>query len=370
MAGKSRNRPDNRSRIDRLRFSFLASRSDAFLVTEPHNIQYLCGFTGSAGMLLVEASRSTLYTDSRYTFQAHEEVSNSRIEIVRHGLIRAVGETLRKRKAVRGRLRVAYSSGHVTVAQLRALQGASGSRVRWVDGGNAVEMLRAVKDSQELAKMRAAAALISDVFTGAVPLIRAGLTEIDLAAELEHSMKRKGASGPSFETIVAAGPHSAWAHARPSSKPLRKSELVVIDQGAILHGYCSDMTRTVFLGRASAKIRRMYRAVLAAQEAARAAIRPGITGGSVDAAARQVLKAEHLAQFFTHSTGHGLGLEVHEMPRLGKGGATVLEEGMVITIEPGVYVEGLGGIRIEDDVVVTSTGAEDLTTAPREFLEL
>jgi Xaa-Pro aminopeptidase len=353
--------------VDRLRFSFSALGADAFLVSELHNIQYLCGFTGSAGLLLVEPSRATLYTDSRYTFQAHEEVSGARIVIARHGLIAAVGEELRHR---RGRVRVAYSPAHLTVAEHAALQKAAGNRIRWVNGGSAVEKLRAVKDAEELAAMRQTAALISDVFLEVLPLIKPGITELGLAAELEYVMKQKGASRPSFETIVATGPHSAWAHARPSSNPLRKSQLVVLDQGAILHGYCSDMTRTVFLGRASAHVRRLYRAVLAAQEAARAAIRPGVSAESVDAAARRVLKGERLVQYFTHSTGHGLGLEVHEMPRLGKGEKTILEEGMVITIEPGVYVRGLGGIRIEDDVVVTANGGVDLTTAPREFLEL
>jgi Xaa-Pro aminopeptidase len=353
--------------MDRLRFSFSALGADVFFVSDLHNIQYLCGFTGSAGILLVEASRAILFTDSRYTYQAHEEVIGARIVIAKHGLISAAGQELRRR---RGRVRVAYSPAQLTVALFAALQKAAGASVRWVNGGSAVERLRAVKDAQELATMRQAAVLISDVFTEALPLIKPGLTELDLAAELEYLMKQKGASGPSFETIVAAGPHSAWAHARPSSNPLRKSQLVVLDQGAILHHYCSDMTRTVFLGRAPANVRRMYRAVLAAQEAARAAIRPGVSGELVDAAARRVLKRERLAQYFTHSTGHGLGLEVHEMPRLGKGEKTILEEGMVITIEPGVYVEGLGGIRIEDDVVVTSEGGVDLTTARRDFLEL
>jgi Xaa-Pro aminopeptidase len=227
-----------------------------------------------------------------------------------------------------------------------------------------------VKDFAELAIMRDAAVLISAVVEDVLPGIKPGVTELEVAAELEYGMKRKGASGASFETIVAAGPHSAWAHARPSSNPLRKSQLVVLDQGAILHGYCSDMTRTVFLGRAPANVRRLYQAVLAAQEAAKAAIRPGVSGESVDAAARRVLKRERLVRYFTHSTGHGLGIEVHEMPRLGKGDRTILEEGMVITVEPGVYVEGMGGIRIEDDVVVTAKGCEDLTTAPRNFIEL
>lgn len=353
--------------MDRLRFSFSAVGADAFLVSHLPNIRYLCGFTGSAALLLVEQSSATLFTDSRYTFQAHEEVSNARIKIARTGLIRAAGEALRQR---RGRVRAAYDPSHFTVAQLFAIKRAASERVRWIDGGNAVEKLRAVKDLTELAIMRDAAVLISAVVEEALPGVKAGVTELEIAAELEYGMKRRGAGGASFETIVAAGPHSAWAHARPSSNPLRKSQLVVLDQGAILHGYCSDMTRTVFLGRAPANVRRMYQAVLAAQEAAKAAIRPGVSGESVDAAARRVLKRERLAPYFTHSTGHGLGLEVHEMPRLGKGDKTILEEGMVITVEPGVYVEGLGGIRIEDDVVVTAKGCEDLTTAPRDFIEL
>lgn len=353
--------------MDRLRFSFSAVGADAFLVSHLPNIRYLCGFTGSAALLLVEQSSATLFTDSRYTFQAHEEVSNARIKIARAGLIRAAGEALAQR---RGRVRAAYSPSHSTVAQLSAIKRAASDRVRWVDGGDAVEKLRSVKDPDELAIMRDAAVLISAVVEEALPGIKPGVTELEVAAELEYAMKRKGASGASFETIVAAGPHSAWAHARPSSNPLRKSQLVVLDQGAILHGYCSDMTRTVFLGRAPANIRRLYRAVLLAQEAAKAAIRPGVSGESVDAAARRVLKRERLVRYFTHSTGHGLGMEVHEMPRLGKGDKTILEEGMVITVEPGVYVEGLGGIRIEDDIVVTAKGCEDLTTAPRDFIEL
>jgi Xaa-Pro aminopeptidase len=336
-------------------------------VSHLHNIRYLCGFSGSAGLLLVEPSASTLFTDSRYTFQAREEVTEARIHIAKKGLLSAVGERLRSRKR---RGVVAYSAGRMTVEQKEGLQRAAGSKVRWVRESGEVEKLRAVKDAGELARMGEAAKLISEVFASILPSIEPGITELDLAAQMEYAMKRQGASGPSFETIVASGPRSAWAHARPTSKRLRKSELVVLDQGAILRDYCSDMTRTVFLGRATQKVRRLYRAVLEAQEAAKRAIRPGITAGAVDSAARGVLGAYGFARYFTHSTGHGLGLEVHEMPRIGRDEKFVLGEGMVLTVEPGVYIEGLGGIRIEDDVVVTADGCADLTTAPREFLEL
>lgn len=353
--------------MDRLRLSFSELQAGSVLVSHPPDIRYLCGFTGSAGVLLVDEGGSTLFTDSRYTFQSREEVSGARITIAKHGIPRAVGEALRQR---RGRSWVAYSPGKVTVDQLEALKTSSGGHVRWVKGLGVVESLRAIKDASELANMRGAAAIASEVFQSILPTIRPGVTELELAAEIEYRLKQRGASGPSFETIVAAGKRTAWAHARPSTKPLRKNELVMVDHGAILRGYCSDMTRTVFLGRAPSKVRRLYRAVADAQEAARQAIRPGMKAGQADSAARQVLKRNGLARYFTHSTGHGLGLEVHELPRLGKGEQTVLQAGMVVTVEPGIYLEGVGGIRIEDDVVVTATGAESLTTASREFLEL
>lgn len=337
------------------------------LVSYLPNIHYLCGFSGSAALLLVESSRSTLFTDSRYTFQAREEVTDARVEIARHGLIQAVGEVLRRRTAIK---KVAYSAAYVSVAQKAALAAAAGPGIRWVSDGDEVQKLRALKEPEEIAVMSDAAVLISRVFEQTLPKIRPGVTELDIAAEIEFAMKKLGASGPSFETIVAAGPHSAWAHARPGSKQLKAGDLVVLDQGAILRAYCSDMTRTVFVGKAPERVRKLYRAVLEAQEAAKAAIRPGVTAGEVDAAARGLLKRYRFDQYFTHSTGHGLGLEVHEMPRIGRGEKTILQEGMVLTVEPGMYLEGLGGIRIEDDVVVTATGARDLTTAPRDFLEL
>jgi len=357
----------NRSRLDRLRFCFSELHADALLVSHPANIRYLCGFTGSAGLLLVELPKATLFTDSRYTFQANEEVSGARIQIAKDGIVKAVGEALRKRG---GQPLVAYSANHLTVAQKEALHSASGASVRWLKDASVVERLRAVKDREELARIREAAELISEVFRRGLPFIKPGISELELAGKMEYTMKELGASGASFETIVASGPRSAWAHARPTAKLLKKSELVVLDQGAILRGYCSDLTRTVFLGRISPKLRRMYGAVLEAQEAAKKAIRPGATAGEVDAAARGVLRRRGLAKYFTHSTGHGLGLEVHEMPRLGRGEKFVLQEGMVVTVEPGIYVQGTGGIRIEDDVVVQAGGAADLTNATRELIEI
>jgi Xaa-Pro aminopeptidase len=357
----------SRSRIHRLRLSLSKAHADALLVTHLPNIRYLCGFSGSAAILLVESSRATLFTDSRYTLQAREEVQGATVTIARHGLLRAVGEALQRR---RGRLRLGYAPAQLTVAQKSALQSFAGARVRWIPAPHEVERLRAIKDAGELALMREAAILIGDIWSAALRGIKPGVSELAVAAQLERSMKLRGASGPSFETIVASGPRSAWPHAQPTPKLLKKNELVVMDQGAILRGYCSDMTRTVFLGRAAGGVRGLYAAVLEAQQAAKAAIRPGVKAGDVDSVARKVLRRHGYVRYFTHSTGHGLGIEVHEMPRLGAGEETLLEEGMVITVEPGVYIEGFGGIRIEDDVVVTAHGAQDLTVASRDFLEL
>jgi Xaa-Pro aminopeptidase len=367
VAQKSAALNSGRSRIQRLRLSLSEACADALLVTHLPNVRYLCGFSGSAGILLVEFSRATLFTDSRYTLQAREEVRDAGVVIARHGLIRAVGEALQRR---RQRMRVGYAPTQVTVAQKQALQAGAGARIRWASAPGAVERLRAVKDAGELAVMREAALLISDVWTAVIRQVKPGISELAVAAELDRAMKLRGASGPSFDTIVAAGPRSAWPHAQPTPKLLKKNELVVLDQGAILRGYCSDMTRSVFLGRAAGKVRGLYGAVLEAQQAAKAAIQPGVQAADVDSAARKVLRRHGLVRYFTHSTGHGLGIEVHEMPRLGMGEDTLLEQGMVITVEPGVYIEGLGGIRIEDDVVVTAKGAEDLTSASRNFLEL
>ncbi len=353
--------------MDRLRNLFSALGVDALLVSHLPNVQYLCGFSGSAGLLLVETGASTLFTDSRYTFQAAEEVVGARVHIAKHGLIRAASEAIRKKGRHR---KVGYSLTYASVAQHNALQAGAGKHVRWMPDNDAVEKLRAVKDAGELAIMQEAADVISGVFADVLQKIRPEATELEVAAEIEHAIKRRGGSGPSFETIVAAGPRSAWAHARPSGNPLGKSGLVVLDQGAIIRGYCSDMTRTVLLGRASNEVRHLYQAVLDAQQSAKKAIHAGVKAGDVDAAARKSLKQAGLAQYFTHSTGHGLGLEVHEMPRLGRGETTVLQEGMVVTVEPGVYVQGLGGVRIEDDVVVTADGCADLTTARRDLLEL
>jgi len=339
---------------------------DCLLVTHPANWYYLTGFTGDSGALAIASRGTTLITDGRFTIQAKEEAPGVHVELQKGALYSSVGEWLKKRNI----RRVGYDPEQWTVGQFKALRASSGAKCRAIEARAVVESQRTSKDVQELAVMRKAAILAGEVLEGALKLLRPGITEIEIAAEIEYRMKKRGATGPSFETIVASGKRSALPHARPTSKCLRKNELVVLDLGVILGHYCSDITRTVHLGRPSNRIRGWYRAVQEASQAATAAVQAGVTCGEVDAAARGILQKYGLADYFVHSTGHGLGLEVHEAPRVARGQAIRLEAGNVITIEPGVYVEGVGGIRIEDDVAVGVRGSEVLTRITRDLIEL
>ena len=336
------------------------------LSMNPASWYYLTGFTGEAGALLLSAKGSFLVTDGRFTAQAKEETSGLQVVKQDGSLMATVGSLLRSRP----QNRIGFDAGQVTVAQFGALRKAAGPRVRWVRADGEVEDRRQRKEPAEIAQMRKAALLAGDILSAAVKLLKPGVREIEVAAEIEYQMRRRGASGPAFETIVAFGARSAHPHARPTERRLRKNELVVLDLGVILGHYCSDITRTVFVGRAPARIRRWYRAVQEAQAAAVAAAQAGTSSGDVDAAARRVLAGYRLDQFFVHSTGHGLGLEVHEDPRVARGQKHLLVSGNVITIEPGVYVPGVGGIRIEDDVAVHAERTEVLTRIPRDLIEI
>ena len=341
-------------------------RLSGVLSMNPASWYYLTGFTGEAGALLVSSKGSWLVTDGRFTSQAKEETSGLRVVRQEESLMGTMGRLLRGRP----RSRIGFDATQLSVAQFRALRKAAGPRVRWVRADGEVEKGRQCKNPAEMAQMRKAARLAGDVLSAALKLLKPGVREIEIAAEIEYQMRRRGASGPAFESIVAFGARSAHPHARPTAKRLRKNELVVLDLGAILAHYCSDITRTVFVGRAPVRIRRWYGALQEAQASAVAAARAGISCGDVDAAARGVLARYRLDQYFVHSTGHGLGLQVHEDPRVARGQKHVLVPGNVITIEPGIYVPGVGGIRIEDDVAVHADRTEVLTRVPRDLIEI
>jgi Xaa-Pro aminopeptidase len=346
--------------------SFLDAKVDSLLVSSPANWYYLTGFTGEAGAVLVSRKETRLITDGRFVTQSREETSGIRVMQQKGSLFEFVGKYLKGSAAGR----VGFDPTQLTVSQLQALRKAAGPNCHWVPAPGLVEALRMRKDPGELVQMRKAAILAGEVLEGALPMLRPGVREFEVGAEIEYQMRKRGSSGPAFETIVAFGERAALPHARPTSKRLRKNELVVLDLGVILGHYCSDMTRTVFVGRAPVRIRAWYHAVMEAQRAAIAAVKNGASCGAVDAAARQVLTHHRLENLFVHSTGHGLGLEVHEDPRVARGQEKRLEPGNVITIEPGVYAEGIGGIRIEDDVAVHADRAEVLTRVRRDLIEL
>lgn len=337
---------------------------DALLVTHLPNVRYLCGFAGSAGILALTQRSAVFLTDGRYDLQASREVQNARVVIAKGPTLIAAAKTATRSKSI------GIEAEHLSVANRKIIAGVLPKGSRLKDTRGLVESLRMIKEPEEVALIRQAVDFGSDLLPIAIAALKPGTHETEVAAEIEYGARKRGAEAMSFETIIAAGQRSALPHGVASSATIPSKGYVVMDFGVILHGYCSDMTRTVHMGVASREERSLYQAVLSAQLAGIEACMPGTTLTEVDAAARSELRRTKLDRYFTHSTGHGLGLEIHEPPRLAKGQDEVLQPGMVVTIEPGVYLAGQCGIRIEDVVVVTDHGHEVLTRAKKELIEL
>ena len=343
----------------------------AFVVSSPTNITYLCGFEGSQGLLVLTASGHRLILDGRYAsaargLQAAGALGPVEIRHAEGRLDIDLAAVLRELPAGD----IAFEADVVTVAGLGAWQRSTPDRT-WSQTSGLVEALRIIKDQSELRAMRRSCARLSDVARGLRDFVTSGSTEREVAAAIDGAIMRAGFSKPAFQTIVASGPNSALPHARPTDRRLSAGDLVVLDFGGVLDGYCSDLTRMAAVGQVQADARALVDAVRAAQDAALATVRAGALASDVDKAARQVLTSRGLGEAFLHATGHGLGLDLHEAPRIGRADADRvlrLETGMVCTIEPGAYVDGLGGARVEDDVVVTVEGCEALTDAPRDLL--
>jgi Xaa-Pro aminopeptidase len=359
-------------RQKKLREHLATTRFDALLISHLPNIRYLCGFTGSAGLLLVEESGSVFFTDVRYDTQGREEVRGAKVVIARKALLSAVAEWIGSRRRRSKGSTIGIESEHMTVAERKRLTDLLPRGRRLQEASAAVERARMVKDADELQKIRAAVKLGASLFDRALAVLRPGVKENDVAAEMEYAARQAGAEEMSFPTIIASGPRSALPHGRASEQVIARGGFVVCDFGVILAGYCSDQTRTVWVGAASGVVpkdaRAAYESVREAQQAAIAAVRPGIRAAEVDEAARKVLRRTGLGPYFTHSTGHGVGLEIHEPPRIAARQEEILRPGMVITIEPGVYFPGKWGVRIEDMLVVTDRGCEVLTPTSKDFL--
>jgi Xaa-Pro aminopeptidase len=359
-------------RQKKLREHLASTGLDALLVSHLPNIRYLCGFTGSAGFLLVTEAGSVFFTDVRYDTQARDEVQGAKVIIARKAVLTGLGEWIGgHRKRSKG-WTVGIDAEHTTVAERKRLADLLPSGLRMKNAPALVERARMVKEEAELALIRAAVQLGATLFDRALEVLQPGVREAEVAAEMEYAARRAGAEEMSFPTIIASGARSALPHGRATEQTIAPGGFVVCDFGVILAGYCSDQTRTVWVGADSGskveEARHAYESVKEAQEAAIATVRPGVSVGEVDAAARKVLRKAGLGRYFTHSTGHGVGLEIHEAPRVAAGQKEVLQPGMVITIEPGVYFPGKWGVRIEDMVAVTEGGSEVLTPTSKEFL--
>jgi Xaa-Pro aminopeptidase len=360
---------DHKRRQNLIRGLFALHRLDGILITHLPNIRYLCGFTGSAGVLLITATKSVFFSDGRYTEQAGAEVQEAKIVIAGKSSLISAAEWLKKNLRA-NRFTLGIEGEHLTVAARERMKDDLPSSIRLKSTTALVEHIRMVKDIEEIRIIREAVNLGAGLFDRVLKNIRPGIKEIEVAAEMEYMAHKAGAAEMSFPTIIASGSRSALPHGRASETVLASDGFVVCDFGVILAGYCSDQTRTVALGRTSAEARHVYAAVKEAQQAAVEAVKPGTSFSEPDEIARKILKKQGLAKYFTHSTGHGVGLEIHEIPRLAAGQNEKFVPGMVVTIEPGVYVPGKFGVRIEDMVLVTESGCEVLTPTSKELIEI
>lgn len=358
------NQTEFEPRRERLRELFSESRLHVIAVTALPNVRYLSGFTGSNGALLLTRDRALLFTDPRYTIQASLE-SDCEVKIAKGHLLKELCSWVKRLRLPS----LGFEQNRIGFEDYQQLKDSLG-RTRLKPVAGVIESLRMVKSAAEIATIKASVELNSAALEQALRHFKHSMTEVDLAAEIEYRMRRLGAEGPAFESIVASGARSALPHARPSECPILPDELLLMDVGANVAGYASDMTRTYAVGKLDPKRKRMHRAVLESQLAALDAVKPGVTCTTVDRAARNALRRFRMDNLFIHSTGHGLGLEIHERPRVGRKDRTKLEPGMVITVEPGVYRENVGGVRIEDTVVVTAGGCRVLTPTGKELIFL
>lgn len=350
------------SRADRIAARLPAADVDLLLLTHMTNVRYVTGFTGSNAVAVVGSDTRRFLTDFRYVEQAATQVSGFDRQPAPQDFLEGLGSGWPE-----GSLRLGFEDQHVSVKQHARLRAVLPERIELVPAGGLVEAERAVKEPAELDAIRAAADITNDVYRWIIERGLSGRTERGVALLAEHEMRLRGAEGPSFPSIVASGEHGALPHAVPRDVAIERHTLVTIDMGAVVDGYCSDCTRTFATGELPDALSEIYAIVLQAQKAALAAVRPGPTGREIDAVAREIIDAAGHGQHFGHGLGHGVGLDVHEGPRLARTGEEALQAGNVVTVEPGIYVPGLSGVRIEDLAVVTATGHEVLSSIPKSL---
>ncbi|WP_026689305.1 M24 family metallopeptidase [Alteribacter aurantiacus] len=352
------------TRLEKLRAKLSEQKIDGLLITSASNRLYMTGFTGSAGIALVSETGATFITDFRYTEQANEQAKG--YDIVQH--TGPIHEEVAKQAKNMGIKTLGFEKDHMTFGTYETYKQAIECDLVPVSG--LIEKLRMIKDEGELKIIREAVEIADAAFSHIQSYIRPGVKEIEVSNELEFFMRKRGAVSSSFDIIVASGYRSALPHGVASEKEIGRGELVTLDFGAYYKGYCSDITRTVAVGEPNDELKKIYNTVLEAQLKGMEGIKAGITGIQADALTRDYIKEKGYGEYFGHSTGHGLGLDVHEGPGLSFKSNTVLEPGMVVTVEPGIYVAGVGGTRIEDDTIVTEDGNECLSKSTKELLIL
>ncbi|BDG31404.1 Xaa-Pro dipeptidase [Parageobacillus thermoglucosidasius] len=351
-------------KLEKLRALFAEYDIDGMLVTNPYNRRYITGFTGTAGVAVISQDKAVFITDFRYIEQASKQVQG--FEIVKH--TGPIVEEVAKQVARLHIQKLGFEQEDVSYATFKAYEQAVNAEL--VPTSLVVEKLRLIKSESEIKILKEAAAIADAAFEHILSFIRPGVKEIEVANELEFFMRKQGATSSSFDTIVASGYRSALPHGVATDKVIEKGELVTLDFGAYYNGYCSDITRTVAVGEISDELKTIYNIVLEAQLRGMKGIKPGMTGKEADALTRDYITEKGYGDYFGHSTGHGIGLEIHEGPTLSARSDIVLAPGMVVTVEPGIYIPGLGGVRIEDDTVVTENGNEALTHSPKELIIL
>ncbi|MFV8827952.1 M24 family metallopeptidase [Alkalihalobacterium sp. APHAB7] len=349
-------------RLQNLRATFKEQGIDGLLIASPYNRRYMTNFTGTAGVALVSEKEAKFITDFRYVEQAQTQAAG--FEVVQH--TGPIFEEVAKQAQNMGISQLGFESDHTTYQTFEIYKKQVQGNLIPVSG--VVEKLRLIKDEREIKIITAAAEIADAAFDHITKYIRPGLTELDVANELEFFMRKQGAASSSFDIIVASGLRSALPHGVASDKVIEKGELVTLDFGAYYQGYCSDITRTLAVGQISDELRRIYDTVLEAQKRGMDGIKPGLTGKQADALTRDYITEQGYGEYFGHSTGHGLGMEVHEGPSLSTKSDTILEPGMIVTVEPGIYISGVGGTRIEDDTLITEDGNRSFTKSTKELL--
>lgn len=350
-------------RLQEVRRHLEKARLDALVVSHLPHVRYLSGFSGSNGLCVISRNRQSILTDNRYRDQIRDQVEGFRIHIARASLF----EAAQKAGILKGAHRVGFEAQYLAVSTFRNLKKLF-PKLSLIPTHSIVEGIAAVKDESEIASIRRAVAITDAVFSRIVKLLKPGVREMDIAAEIGYWHKKLGADGDGFEPIVASGVRGALPHARPTMKKIRKGELVTLDLGCQVDGYHSDLTRTVAVGEPGRRARKIYRTVLEAQCKAIEAARKGVKNRFLDGVARRHIRRAGYGPYFSHSLGHGLGIEIHEALRLSALSSDELKVGNVVTIEPGIYIPGFGGVRIEDDIVIREHDCEVLNNAPKELL--